>query len=126
MIARKMMTANEASPVVLIAGVGTVGSPAAELLARQCPDITQILVDPDIVLPHNLAKSALYRPSDVGQYKVIAAARHLREIEPARSESPISWSQRSTTGWRSSPGIAPVRLLECPMRSSPSSKEAVR
>lgn len=83
------MAGNETRPLVLIAGLGTAGSPVAELLARQRPDIRLILLDPDEVQTHNLAKSALYCTSDVGQRKVIAAAHHLRAIAPEVRVLPV-------------------------------------
>ena len=98
------MAENQTPPVILITGLGTVGSPVAELLARQRPDIIQILVDADVVEPHNLAKSALYLPSDVGERKVIAGAHHLRDIAPGVRVVPVDSRLESV-------GAGPFRIV---------------
>lgn len=97
------MTGDKARRVVLIGGVGTVGSPVVELLAREQPDVVLILVDHDIVLAHNVAKSALYQRSDIGQRKVLAAAWHLRDIAPDVHVVPVAQPLQTL-------GVGPFRL----------------
>jgi hypothetical protein len=82
-------TGTEPEAAMLIAGVGTAGTLVSEMVARQHPEITQILVDHDTVEPHNVPKSALYRPTDGGRLKVTAAAAHLRRISPETRIVPI-------------------------------------
>ena len=77
----------ETRSTVLLAGVGTAGSCAAEALMRQLSPsgLTLIMVDPDRVEPHNVPKSALFGYRDVGRLKVDAAAGQLRRIRPDAS-----------------------------------------
>ena len=84
-----MMAENDGLPIVLITGVGTLGSPLAELLARQQPDSTLILVDPGVVREYHARKST-YRHSDIGQRKAIAEAQHLRDIAPHMWVVPVA------------------------------------
>ncbi|MFT8822657.1 HesA/MoeB/ThiF family protein [Liquorilactobacillus satsumensis] len=66
---------------ILIAGVGALGSYAAEQLVRAGVK-KLILVDPDIVTLTNLQRQALFTEIDVQQHrlKVVAAQSHLKEI----------------------------------------------
>lgn len=65
----------------LIAGLGSVGSYAAEQLARSgVGGFT--LVDPETVEPTNLSRS-VYGLGDIGQPKTLALARRLWNINPA-------------------------------------------
>ncbi len=73
---------------ILVVGVGGLGVPAALALARaglRCPGLIGLigLVDPDPVELSNLHRQVIYGGDDIGRPKVEAAARHLREIEPA-------------------------------------------
>jgi molybdopterin/thiamine biosynthesis adenylyltransferase len=66
---------------VLIVGVGGLGVPAAMALARA--GVRKLgLIDPDPIELSNLARQVIYRVSDLGTPKVIAAARHLSENDP--------------------------------------------
>jgi molybdopterin-synthase adenylyltransferase len=66
---------------VLIVGVGGLGVPAAMALARAGVRYLG-LIDPDPIELSNLARQVIYRVSDLGTPKVIAAARHLSESHP--------------------------------------------
>ncbi|MEB3298016.1 MAG: ThiF family adenylyltransferase [Candidatus Sericytochromatia bacterium] len=67
--------------VFLVAGVGAVGNEVLKNLALL--GIGRIiLVDRDQVTLHNLTRSVLFRSSDVGRPKVVAAAERLCELEP--------------------------------------------
>jgi molybdopterin/thiamine biosynthesis adenylyltransferase len=66
---------------VLIVGVGGLGVPAAMALVRA--GVRQLgLIDPDPIELSNLARQVIYRVSDLGAPKVIAAARRLSESHP--------------------------------------------
>jgi molybdopterin/thiamine biosynthesis adenylyltransferase len=66
---------------VLIVGVGGLGVPAAMALARA--GVRKLgLIDPDPIELSNLARQVIYRVSDLGTPKVIAAAQHLSENHP--------------------------------------------
>jgi molybdopterin/thiamine biosynthesis adenylyltransferase len=75
---------------VVIVGLGTLGSMLFQLLVREAlgkvwawvQDATVFLVDFDSVLPHNLAKSGIYRQSDVGMKKVAVAQAWARGVNP--------------------------------------------
>jgi molybdopterin/thiamine biosynthesis adenylyltransferase len=67
---------------VLIVGIGGLGAPAAAALVRGgVQSIT--LLDPDPVELSNLPRQLLYAIDDIGTPKVVAAARRLKEINPA-------------------------------------------
>ena len=66
---------------VLMIGMGGLGCPAAMSLARAGAGFLRI-VDFDTVDASNLQRQTLFNASDVGQPKVEAAARSLKEINP--------------------------------------------
>ncbi|MCI7357093.1 MAG: HesA/MoeB/ThiF family protein, partial [Parabacteroides sp.] len=64
---------------VLLIGVGGLGSPIALYLAAA--GVGRIgLVDDDVVSESNLQRQVLYTESEVGQPKVICAARRLQAL----------------------------------------------
>jgi adenylyltransferase/sulfurtransferase len=66
----------------MIVGLGALGCPAADLLARAGVG-TLSLVDRDLVELTNLQRQTLYAERDVGKPKADAAAARLREINKA-------------------------------------------
>jgi molybdopterin-synthase adenylyltransferase len=64
---------------VLIVGLGGLGSPAALWLARAGIG-TLGLVDSDAVDRSNLNRQVIYRTSDIGRRKVLAAAERVRTV----------------------------------------------
>lgn len=80
-------TPNPRRRLVLV-GVGTLGSAVLEILCRALLErplppgtlSTITLVDDDVLEPHNIAKSALYLPSDIGSKKVHAALYWTRRL----------------------------------------------
>lgn len=71
-----------ARATVSIIGCGGLGTQQAETLVRMGVGAIR-LADFDLVTEHNLHRQHLFLQSDCGQPKVLAAARHLREINPA-------------------------------------------
>ncbi len=67
--------------IIVIAGVGALGSSMAEMLARAGVG-TLRLVDRDYLELHNLQRQSLYTEADVesGLPKAAAAAKHIRQI----------------------------------------------
>jgi molybdopterin-synthase adenylyltransferase len=63
---------------VLIVGLGGLGVPAAQALARH-GRVRMSFVDPDPVELSNLARQTIYRIDDIGAPKVDAARRRLQE-----------------------------------------------
>ncbi len=64
---------------VVIAGVGALGSVAADLLCRAGVGKLTLL-DRDYVEEHNLQRQSLYTEADVGQPRAAAALHHLKKI----------------------------------------------
>ena len=73
---------------LLVAGVGGVGSMAAELLVR-CGIGKLVLVDNKVVDLPDLSRQALYNLDDLGQAKVQAAARRLGRLTGATVLKPF-------------------------------------
>ena len=67
--------------VVLIAGVGALGNEVARLLALAGVEHL-VLCDPDRIETTNLSRTGLFRPDDVGRFKVKAAAEALCNFVP--------------------------------------------
>ncbi|MCA9478298.1 MAG: HesA/MoeB/ThiF family protein [Nanoarchaeota archaeon] len=65
---------------VAIIGVGALGSASAHLLMRMGIG-KLILCDDDVVADHNLGRQHLYTKADIGEKKVIALSRRLKEIQ---------------------------------------------
>ena len=66
----------------LVVGCGALGNEVLKNLALMGAGHLTV-VDFDRVEVGNLSRSVLYRKEDVGQYKVMVAARRLRELNPA-------------------------------------------
>jgi adenylyltransferase/sulfurtransferase len=66
---------------ILVVGMGGLGCPAAQYLAG-AGVATLGLCDPDRVAASDLPRQTLYAAADVGQPKVLAAARRLGELNP--------------------------------------------
>jgi adenylyltransferase/sulfurtransferase len=66
---------------ITIVGLGALGSAVAHLLVRMGVK-NLVLVDGDIVANHNLSRQHLYVQKDLGNKKVLAAKKHLEEINP--------------------------------------------
>ena len=72
---------NLANAKILIVGTGGVGSWCAETLVRTgACNLT--LVDPDEVVPSNINRQVMAKPSTIGTKKVFALKEHLLEIAP--------------------------------------------
>ena len=70
------------SAKVLIVGMGGLGSPVAEFLARA--GVGSIgMVDDDKVSLSNLHRQSLYNTSDIGKFKVQVARVKIKEINPS-------------------------------------------
>lgn len=73
---------------VLIVGVGGLGAPAALYLAAA--GVGQIsIADPDDVSVSNLQRQIIFRNSDSGHPKVLAAAEALRALNPSINITPV-------------------------------------
>ena len=66
---------------VLVVGAGALGNEIIKDLVLTGVGHL-LIVDPDIIETHNLTRSALFRPSDVGRRKAQVATEAAREIEP--------------------------------------------
>lgn len=81
------MASNLPTRVVQI-GAGTIGSMAAEMMARQGVGTHWTIIDPDYLLPHNLARHTL--PAfDVGMHKSVGLANHLKRVRADLSAQPL-------------------------------------
>ena len=67
---------------VLVVGAGALGNEIIKNLALAGVG-NVIVIDFDRIESHNLTRSVLFRPSDVGQGKAEVAARAARDIEPS-------------------------------------------
>jgi adenylyltransferase/sulfurtransferase len=85
------MTSRHSSTRILIIGVGGLGTAAAEVLAASGVG-TLGLVDSDPVEVSNLHRQLLYRESDVGRPKVVAAAARLTARTPGLHVE--TWEER--------------------------------
>jgi molybdopterin/thiamine biosynthesis adenylyltransferase len=74
---------------VAIVGAGGLGAPAALYLAAAGVGRLS-LIDPDAVDISNLHRQVLYETADVGQPKVVAAARHLADLNPHVAIAPVA------------------------------------
>ncbi len=76
---------NSDKRAVVMVGAGSIGSHIAVDLARE-GKFSWSVVDDDYILPHNIARHALY-PNDVGASKATALARQLSELfdEPCQA-----------------------------------------
>jgi len=71
-----------ASASTTVIGVGALGNEVARLLAMS--GVGELLLcDPDRVAESNLSRCVLFRESDVGQLKVVAARQALAQLAPA-------------------------------------------
>lgn len=66
---------------VLVIGLGGLGSPVVDYLARA--GVSKLgLADPDLINPSNLNRQTLYSNSDVGMYKALVASKRVNTINP--------------------------------------------
>jgi molybdopterin/thiamine biosynthesis adenylyltransferase len=74
---------------ILIAGVGGLGSPVAIYLA--CAGVGKLtLIDRDVVELSNLNRQILHGEADIGEQKVISAARKLEKLNSTVTVKPIA------------------------------------
>ena len=73
---------------VLIVGMGGLGCPSAQYLASSGVG-TIGMADDDIVSVSNLHRQILYTPADIGQSKVVVAAKRLQQQNPAVTGIPF-------------------------------------
>jgi len=66
---------------VIVVGLGGLGSGVAQILARMGVG-SLILIDGDSVQEHNLSRQQLYTIKDIDKPKVLAAKKHLSQINP--------------------------------------------
>lgn len=69
------------SSTVIIIGMGALGNEVSRLLAMSGVG-NLIICDPDVVEESNLSRMILFGPTDIGQWKVLAAANKLKELFP--------------------------------------------
>ena len=82
---------------IMVIGVGALGSMVAlELAKLGLSDI--ILCDDDRVESHNLANQVLYGPEDIGQLKVEAAHRRIKQLTGTTLPEVYPWQIRGGTG----------------------------
>lgn len=82
---------------VIVAGAGALGNEVLKLLALiGFGQVT--VVDFDRVSRSNLARTLLFRESDIGRLKVEAAAERLRELNPALNVHPVPGDLRFDLG----------------------------
>ena len=70
------------SAKVLIVGIGGLGSPAAEFLARAGVGSIGIVEDDKVSLS-NLHRQSLYNTGDIGKFKVQVARGKIKKINPS-------------------------------------------
>jgi molybdopterin/thiamine biosynthesis adenylyltransferase len=74
---------------VLIAGVGGLGSPAAIYLA--CAGVGKLtIIDSDVVELSNLNRQILHGEEDIGEQKVVSAARKLARLNSTVAVNPVA------------------------------------
>lgn len=99
---------------VHVVGVGALGCPAADLLARA--GVGKIrLIDRDIVERSNLHRQTLFADEHVGMSKAAAGARRLLEINPAVNIESLAADVSPVSIDRLFPSLDPSRdvLLDC-------------
>jgi molybdopterin/thiamine biosynthesis adenylyltransferase len=78
---------------VAVVGAGGLGSTAIELLARQGIG-RLIIIDDDCFAEENLNRQIMATEENLGQYKVVAAAKRVKEVNSATTVT--TFSQRLT------------------------------
>lgn len=79
--ARRLLGTNSVANTAVIFGVGAIGSNVVEMLAREGGWSDLVLVDDDVLLPHNLARHTLSSP-EIGMPKVEALKNAVQAITP--------------------------------------------
>jgi adenylyltransferase/sulfurtransferase len=82
---------------VIVVGAGALGNEVLKLLALLGVGHIQV-VDFDVVSPSNLARTVLFRETDVGRLKVEAAAERVGELNPEIEVEAIPGDLRFTLG----------------------------